>query len=239
MAAGAQLWCSDSQPGVPHGSQGGANWTGQPLTDPSILAEHLHLQPARTAGDLPQHCDMCGGLHFLRRTDRPMSAARQCDECGTRHPVRQNEVWFESASAGGWAVGWWDGTGGMHVLVRSLSTLLHLPQLVACLFLLSALLDCCALCLMPCPALLLPLHPAPGFMRRTIHMYCCYKGVVYDMRCVNVCSCTARMHTCSGPHAATTAEARQAACALTAGGCTCIEESFDKPVSSPFQTISA
>lgn len=147
MAAGAQLWCSDSQPCVPHGSQGGANWTGQPLTDPSILAEHLHLQPARTAGDLPQHCDMCGGLHFLRRTDRPMSAARQCDECGTRHPVRQNEVWFESASAGGWAVRFeGDGMGGMHVRVRSLSAMFHPPQLVACLRFLSALLYCCALC---------------------------------------------------------------------------------------------
>ncbi|PRW59135.1 dnaJ-like protein dnj-5-like [Chlorella sorokiniana] len=82
-------------------------------------------------GDLPQHCDVCGGLHFLRRTDRPMAAARQCDECGTRHPVRQNEVWFESASA--------------------------------------------------------------GFMRRTMHMFCCYKGVVYDMSESAACEGTLQM----------------------------------------------
>ena len=30
------------------------------------------------------------------------------------------------------------------------------------------------------------LHRPAGFMRRTIHMFCCYKGVVYDMRWVGV-----------------------------------------------------
>ena len=54
------------------------------------------------AGDIPQSCNVCGGMHFLRRTARLVQAARQCDECRTRHPAKPNEVWFESSSAGGW-----------------------------------------------------------------------------------------------------------------------------------------
>ncbi|KAL4859922.1 DnaJ subfamily C member 14 [Chlorella vulgaris] len=51
-------------------------------------------------GDVPSLCHACGGLHFMRRTDRPPAAARQCDVCNTRHAVRNDELWFESAKAG-------------------------------------------------------------------------------------------------------------------------------------------
>ncbi|PSC75844.1 dnaJ-like protein dnj-5 isoform X3 [Micractinium conductrix] len=86
---------------------------------PDWLDRMQEFAKACEAGDIPQHCSCCGSIHFMRFTGRPMAAARRCDECGVMHPVRQNEVWFESEAA--------------------------------------------------------------GFMRRTIHMFCCYKGVVYDM----------------------------------------------------------
>lgn len=101
----------------------GFNFSPEDLEASGIPPEWMdrmqEFMDAVDAGDIPQQCSHCGGLHFMRKTERPMAAARQCDECGTRHPVRQHEVWFESSSA--------------------------------------------------------------GFMRRTINMYCCYKGVVYDM----------------------------------------------------------
>ena len=131
--------------------------------------------PARCAGDIPQRCDLCGDLHWLRRTDRPMAAARQCDSCGTRHPVRQNEVWFESANAGGLVERWlrtcWELRASVECACRTLVAL-H-GWLV---------LGCSVLPLTVSPATALLPCPAPGFMRRSIHMFCCYKGAVYDMR---------------------------------------------------------
>lgn len=119
-----------------------------------------------------------------------MAAARQCDECGTRHPVRQNEVWFESARAGGWAasvagvlfcrgrMGCDAGARLANQLFASRATAgvqIHNPAGWRC-----QLWRHCwhshALTLPVCPSLL------TGFMQRTIHMFCCYKGVVYDMR---------------------------------------------------------
>lgn len=101
----------------------GFNFSPEDLEASGIPPEWLdrmqEFMEAVDAGDIPQHCSTCGGLHFMRHTDRPMAAARTCDECGTRHAVRENEVWFESESA--------------------------------------------------------------GFMRRSIRMFACYKGAVYDM----------------------------------------------------------
>lgn len=98
---------------------------------PDWLDRMQEFMEAVEAGDIPQQCSACGGLHFMRRTERPVAAARTCDECGTRHAVRENEVWFESESA--------------------------------------------------------------GFMRRTIRMYACYKGAVYDMSESAACEGTLRL----------------------------------------------
>lgn len=57
--------------------------------------------PACLAGDRLQGCDQCEGTHWLRKSDRSPLAARQCDECGVRHAVKHNEMWLESAKAGG------------------------------------------------------------------------------------------------------------------------------------------
>jgi hypothetical protein len=131
---------------------------------------------------------VCGGMHFLRRTDRPVHAARQCDECRTRHPAKQNEVWFESSSAGGWVGEWaggvWGVCGPASVVSDAILRLgVWFGGCVALRFhgrLPSRQeLNCLPACgSAPAPARCLP----AGFRRRQIHMFCCYKGVVYDMR---------------------------------------------------------
>lgn len=103
-----------------------------------------------------------------------MAAARRCDECATFHAVRHNEVWFEAASAGE-SVG---GDGGRPDDVGE-----GWPGVcwVPCWrWGPGASSPRSSPCFLPRPAC--PLAPArAGWMRRTIQMFCCYKGVVYDM----------------------------------------------------------
>lgn len=142
---------------------------------PACVQEFME---AVEAGDIPQQCSACGGLHFMRRTERPVAAARTCDECGTRHAVRENEVWFESESAGARGRGPSSGSvrcwlccgtcrgGGDSQPVRA-SVRARCQGAAA-----AGKHASCGTCW--------PL--GAGFMRRTIRMYACYKGAVYDMR---------------------------------------------------------
>ena len=115
---------------------------------------HLVLTefPLTAAGNLPLQCSRCGSVHWLLRTDRPASAARTCDECQARHPVAEGEMFFESHRAG---VGVWVWVGVQDTLRTEQpprSSRLPAVSLVA----------------------------RAGLFQRSLHMFVCYEGAVYD-----------------------------------------------------------
>jgi hypothetical protein len=110
-----------------------------------------------------------------------MGAARQCDDCGTRHPVRNNEIWFETQSAG---------EAGSSFFCEGFGALVALKRRAGVQGLCTEACEKTRLCVVMAVKLVLPggrrwalpFRTTAGFMRRTMHMYTCYKGVVYDMR---------------------------------------------------------